>query len=122
MTKRQLIDEIMGINRSAQPEFLAHFSDEDLNEYLEHLKILRTPRLSGDPRRYDAYFENVPTIAVGSAAGSPGGSGAAAGESLPQHSPPAGPAGAPGAEGARADDQGARKPFASQQGSQSWLF
>jgi len=58
MTKRQLIDEIMGINRSAEPEFLARFSDEELNEYLEHLQVLRTPRLSGDPHRYDAYFEN----------------------------------------------------------------
>jgi hypothetical protein len=62
MTKRQTIDEIMVINQSAEPEFLARFSDEQLNEYLEHLHVLHTPRLSGNPRRYDAYFENCPKV------------------------------------------------------------
>jgi len=37
MSKRELIDYIREINRSARPEFLAHFSEEDLNAYLEHL-------------------------------------------------------------------------------------
>jgi len=37
MSKRELIDCICEINRGAKPEFLAHFSEEDLNAYLEHL-------------------------------------------------------------------------------------
>jgi hypothetical protein len=60
MTKRQIIDEIMVFNRSAEPEFLSRFSDEELSEYLEHLRVLRIPRLQGDPRRYDRYFQNCP--------------------------------------------------------------
>lgn len=37
MNKREIIDYIMEINRSAKPEFLAQFSREDLDLYLEHL-------------------------------------------------------------------------------------
>ncbi len=37
MTKRETIDCIMGINTSAKPEFLATFSHESLQEYLNHL-------------------------------------------------------------------------------------
>ncbi len=40
MSKRELIDYIREINRSAKPEFLANFSEEDLNAYLEHLMEL----------------------------------------------------------------------------------
>jgi len=40
MSKRELIDCICEINRSARPEFLAGFSEEDLNDYLEHLMDL----------------------------------------------------------------------------------
>jgi len=40
MSKRELIDYIREINRSARPEFLAAFSKEDLNDYLEHLMDL----------------------------------------------------------------------------------
>jgi len=40
MSKRELIDCICEINRSAKPEFLARFSEEDLNTYLEHLMEL----------------------------------------------------------------------------------
>ncbi len=40
MSKRELIDYIREINRSAKPEFLASFSEEDLNAYLEHLMEL----------------------------------------------------------------------------------
>jgi hypothetical protein len=40
MSKRELIDYICEINRSAKPEFLAHFSEEELNAYLEHLMEL----------------------------------------------------------------------------------
>ena len=40
MDKRELIDCICEINRSARPEFLAQFSEEQLNTYLEHLMEL----------------------------------------------------------------------------------
>ena len=62
MTKRELIDEIVAINHTATPAFLAKFSDDDLDEYLAHLRILATPRLSGDASRYERYFLNCPTI------------------------------------------------------------
>ena len=45
MSKRELIDCICEINRSAKPEFLAHFSEEDLNTYLEHLMDLDLGKL-----------------------------------------------------------------------------
>ncbi len=37
MDKKELIDCICEINKSAKTEFLAQFSDEDLTAYLEHL-------------------------------------------------------------------------------------
>lgn len=37
MNKRQLIDEIIRINRTARPSFLARFDEGDLDEYLRHL-------------------------------------------------------------------------------------
>jgi hypothetical protein len=40
MSKRELIDCICEINKSAKPEFLASFSEEELNAYLEHLMEL----------------------------------------------------------------------------------
>jgi len=40
MSKRELIDCICEINKTAKPEFLASFSEEDLNAYLEHLMDL----------------------------------------------------------------------------------
>ena len=40
MSKRELIDCICEINKSAKPEFLASFSEEDLKSYLEHLMEL----------------------------------------------------------------------------------
>jgi len=40
MKKRELIDCICEINISAKPEFLAEFSEEELNDYLEHLMEL----------------------------------------------------------------------------------
>jgi hypothetical protein len=40
MSKRELIDCICEINKSARPEFLARFSEEELNSYLEHLMEL----------------------------------------------------------------------------------
>ena len=40
MDKRELIDYICNINKTAKPEFLANFSEEELNSYLEHLMEL----------------------------------------------------------------------------------
>lgn len=40
MEKRVIIDYICKINKTARPEFLAAFSEEDLNAYLEHLMEL----------------------------------------------------------------------------------
>ena len=37
MTKRQIIDRIIRLNRSATPEFLAAFSEKDLLAYLRQL-------------------------------------------------------------------------------------
>ena len=56
MTKRQLIDQIITVNRSAQPGFLARFDDEDLRDYLDHLMAVRQPRLAGETHRYEKYF------------------------------------------------------------------
>lgn len=71
MTKRQLIDEIITINHTAKPGFLARFEEKQLNEYLQHLEAVRAPRLSGDASRYDKYFANTPTIAAPKSAGPP---------------------------------------------------
>ena len=46
MTKREIINEIMEINLSAGAEFLSRFSDKQLNEYLQHLHVLREPRMT----------------------------------------------------------------------------
>ena len=46
MGKRELIDCICEINRSAKPEFLAGFSEEDLSTYLEHLMELDLEELA----------------------------------------------------------------------------
>jgi len=56
MTKRQLIDQIITVNRSAPADFLARFDDKDLRDYLDHLSILEQPRLTGDANRYAKYF------------------------------------------------------------------
>ena len=45
MSKRELIDYICKINRTAKPEFLASFSEEELNDYLEHLMELDLEKL-----------------------------------------------------------------------------
>ena len=45
MNKRELIDYICEINKSAKPEFLASFSEEDLNAYLGHLMELDLEQL-----------------------------------------------------------------------------
>lgn len=41
MKKREIIDQIMKLNRSASPAFLADFSREELLEYLHVLKELQ---------------------------------------------------------------------------------
>ena len=40
MSKREIIDFIIEINRGAKPEFLAQFPTEELDLYLEHLMEL----------------------------------------------------------------------------------
>jgi hypothetical protein len=40
MSKRELIDCICEINKSAKPGFLVLFSEEELKDYLEHLMEL----------------------------------------------------------------------------------
>jgi len=40
MSKRELIDCICEINTTATPEFLEDFTEDELNEYLEHLMEL----------------------------------------------------------------------------------
>jgi hypothetical protein len=40
MSKRELIDCICEINKTAKAEFLSKFSEEELKEYLEHLMEL----------------------------------------------------------------------------------
>ncbi len=37
MDKQELIEGIREINKSATPQFLASFSDEELRAYLDHL-------------------------------------------------------------------------------------
>ncbi len=59
MTKREIIDEIVALNPSAQPEFLAQFEDSELERYLDHLHRARQPRLLGDATRYERYFAAV---------------------------------------------------------------
>ena len=46
MSKRELIDCICEINKTAKPEFLASFSEEDLSAYLEHLMDLDLEQLT----------------------------------------------------------------------------
>lgn len=40
MSKRELIDRIKQINRSARAEFLEEFSENELNDYLRQLEGL----------------------------------------------------------------------------------
>ena len=46
MSKRELIDYICEINKTAKPEFLADFPEEDLKAYLEHLMELNLEELA----------------------------------------------------------------------------
>ena len=40
MSKREIIDRIMRLNRSARPEFLADFKEEDLRAYMRNLEAV----------------------------------------------------------------------------------
>jgi hypothetical protein len=64
MTKRELIDQILTENHTAEPAFLAQFSDEQLRDYLLHLKQAKQPRPTGNPSRFDRYFRNCPAVAT----------------------------------------------------------
>lgn len=64
MTKREMIDDILSINISAEPRFLARFADDQLFEYLTHLRVLSKPRLTGSADRYDKYFRDLPKVAA----------------------------------------------------------
>jgi len=46
MDKKELIDSICQINRTAKPEFLARFSEEELSAYLDHLMELDLEELA----------------------------------------------------------------------------
>ena len=46
MSKTELIECICEINRSAKPEFLANFSEEELSDYLDHLMELNLEELA----------------------------------------------------------------------------
>ncbi len=62
MTKRQLIDQILSLNQTAEPGFLAQFQDRDLDEYLAHLAVVKMPRgasPSARPRR--DFHDHVPS-------------------------------------------------------------
>ena len=56
MTKRQLIDQIIAVNRSARPGFLARFDDEDLRDYLDHLMTARQPLPVARTHSHEKYF------------------------------------------------------------------
>ena len=96
MTKRQLIDEIVAINRTAPAAFLAKFEDGELNEYLEHLRYAQEPKASVRIGRHERFFQPAArpvTIQPGPAQDSPAsgeGSGADDPEAMPLfESPPA---------------------------------
>jgi hypothetical protein len=79
MTKRELIDQIIGLNATASPAFLARFKQQDLEEYMEHLKWVANPA-AGPAARPAA--QDLPTVAVRQTAAAPsndsGGAGPAA--------------------------------------------
>jgi len=55
MSKRQLIDEIRSVNRTALPEFLSRFDEVDLHDYLQHLIRSQAPRMQGRSVREGRY-------------------------------------------------------------------
>lgn len=59
MTKRELIDEILRVNRTARPAFLAQFDQDELDNYLRHLRLASLPRPKCGRGTYDKYFVNA---------------------------------------------------------------
>jgi len=64
MNKRQLIDEIVSLNNTARPAFLATFEEDQLNDYLRQLNRIRQPRLTGDSSRFARYFQPAGAVAA----------------------------------------------------------
>lgn len=50
MSKQELIERIMRINRSARLEFLNGFTYGELNDYLRQLESVKTPLPELEPR------------------------------------------------------------------------
>lgn len=57
MTKRELIDRILRINRSADPGFLAQFNNGELAEYLDHLEVSERSAAIRGPSPWVGTFE-----------------------------------------------------------------
>lgn len=58
MSKRELIDRIMDLNRSARREFLLSFNERELNDYLRQLESLRArPALAAVVCDYEGQFD-----------------------------------------------------------------
>lgn len=53
MSKRELIDRIMKINRSARREFLQAFSENELADYLRQLEAVQPVTMTYQARRSD---------------------------------------------------------------------
>jgi len=67
MTKRQLIDEILTMNRSASPSFLAEFGDHDLSEYLANLLAVCGPQPHDDPWWPERHLHRRPSVSPAAA-------------------------------------------------------
>ena len=114
MTKRELIEEITGLNPTAKPAFLAEFGESDLAEYLQHLCWARQRRRQRQADR------TLGTTAV-----------ASRGEALAERSPsdgtrpPAQAAEPPEPVGVAAEEAPSTLPFAedsSREELQAWLY
>ena len=57
MTKRETIDGILRLNRTAAPEFLSQFNNVDLGEYLAHLETARRAATARGPSPWAGTFE-----------------------------------------------------------------
>ncbi len=58
MSKRELIERIMDLNRSARREFLLSFNERELNDYLTQLESLRSrPALAAAVCEYEIEYD-----------------------------------------------------------------
>lgn len=57
MSKRELIDRIMQINRSARREFLQGFNENELDDYLRQLESIK---VHGRDRQIEFDFARAP--------------------------------------------------------------